>query len=139
MSALETLIRVHRWQLDERRRYLAGLDSLAARLRADAQRLHEEAEEEAGAAGLSHEAASAYPAYIRVLIERRQKLERSIVEVEAQIAEAHEAVSDAYQEVKRYELAAANRARDTRERLTRREQRDQDALALEIHRRKRGV
>ena len=138
MSALDTLIRVHRWQLDERRRYLAGLDGLATRLRADSQRLQDEAESEARAAGLSLEAGAAYPLFIGPLIERRKQLERSIAEVEAQIAEAHEAVTTAFQEVKRYELAVANRTREGRERLARRQQRDLDALALDMHRRKQG-
>ena len=139
MSALDTLIRVHRWQLDERRRYLAGLDSLASRLRADAQRLQDEAQEEARAAGLSSQAAAAYPPYIRALIERREKLERSIAEVEGQIAAAHEAVTEAYQEVKRYELAAATRARDAQLRVARRERIDEDDIALEVHRRHSGT
>jgi len=136
MSALDTLIRVHRWQLDERRRYLAGLDGLASRLRADAERLQEEADAEARAAGLSLQAGAAYPLFIAALIERRNKIERSIAEVDIQIAEAREAVSVAFQEVKRYELAAANRAREGRERLARRQQQAQDALALDMHRRK---
>ncbi len=138
MSALDSLIRVHRWQLDERRRYLAGLDALAVRLRTDAQRLQEESESEARAAGLSLQAGAAYPLFLRTLFERRKKLERSIAEVEAQIGEAREAVSEAFREVKRYELAAANRVRDARTRLARRQQTELDALALTIHRRKEG-
>jgi flagellar export protein FliJ len=137
MSALDSLIRVHRWQLDERRRYLNGLEELAARLRSDAQRLQEEAEEESRAAGLSPEAQAVYPFFIQALIERRQRLEASIAEVEGQILQAREAVSESFREVKRYELAVANRARVRGERIARREQRDQDGVALEIHRRQR--
>jgi flagellar export protein FliJ len=136
MSALESLIRVHRWQLDERRRYLSGLDALAERLRADALRVEEEARGEARAAGLFPEAGRTYPLFIRVLIERRRKIERSIAEVEAQIEEAREAVSEAFREVKRYELAAANRARDAQSRVARRQRREEDALAIDLHRRK---
>jgi flagellar FliJ protein len=138
MSALETLIRVHRWQLDERRRYLAGLDGLAARLRADAERLQVEADAEARAAGFSLDAASAYPEFIRSLIERRREIERSIAEIDLQITEARDAVTTAFQEVKRYELAAAHRAREARRRIAHRDQREEDALGLQIHRRKRN-
>ena len=42
MSAIESLIRLYRWQLDERKRHLADLEGLAARLREDEQRLEEE-------------------------------------------------------------------------------------------------
>ncbi|HZT87293.1 MAG TPA: flagellar FliJ family protein [Stellaceae bacterium] len=136
MSALKTLIRTHRWQLDERRRYLVDLETLAARLRADAVRLHEEAEAEARAAGLSPEAATAYPGFVRSLIERRRQLDRSVAEVDAQIAEARLAVSAAFEELKRYELVAANRERENRRRLAQRDQRDADALGLQMHGRK---
>src|SRR5215208_2439477 len=39
MSMVENLLRLHRWQLEERRRYLGELESLAERLRVDAVRL----------------------------------------------------------------------------------------------------
>src|SRR5947209_12534837 len=35
MSIHENLLRLHRWQLDERRRYTAELEALSERLRAD--------------------------------------------------------------------------------------------------------
>ena len=49
MTVSHNRLRQHRWELDERRRFLAGLEALAARLRRDAQRLHWEIEEETGA------------------------------------------------------------------------------------------
>ena len=33
MSMSQSRLRQHRWELDERRRFLAGLEALAARLR----------------------------------------------------------------------------------------------------------
>src|SRR5260370_42265311 len=39
MSIAENLLRLHRWQLEEQRRYVAELEALARRLRADAHRL----------------------------------------------------------------------------------------------------
>ena len=71
MSALESLIRLHRWQLDERRRQLAELDTLGDKLRLEQTRLTAEERQEQSVAASSHEAATAYGPYARRLIERR--------------------------------------------------------------------
>ena len=123
MSVIDNMIRLHRWQLEERERYLADLESLAERLRADAQRLEREAAEEARLAGISLDAPADAPLsiFLRPLVERRRKLERSVGELEGQIAEAREAVATARQEVKLYEMAWEQRGvPPTGQRLTRR-------------------
>lgn len=89
MSAIEALVRLHRWQLDERRRQLADLDRLAHKLGSEAERLDEERTPAA--------------------LERRQKITQSLLSVERQIVQAREALAETYQELKRYEVAAANR------------------------------
>lgn len=135
MSALDSLVRLHRWQLDEHRRQLADLDALAAKLRHEEQRLGEEQKLEQATAAASLEAASAYGGYARQLIERRHKIEQSIVSVEQEIAAAREALAEAYQEMKRYEIAAANRAAQRRRRLNQIEQHVLDEVGIEVFRR----
>jgi flagellar export protein FliJ len=139
MSALESLIRLHRWQLDERRRQLADLDGLGEKLRREQARLAAEAKAEQAAASSSREAASAYGNYARQLIERRQKLEQSLASVEQQLAEARETLAETYREVKRYEIASANRMVQQRKRLARQQQRTLDELGIENFRRKRAT
>src|SRR4051812_8888515 len=99
MSVLDNRLRQHRWELDERRRFLAELEALAARLRRDAQRLNWEIEQETGAAGTEQKPGIVYPIFVAPLLDRRKKLEGSIVEIEAQITEPREAVPMAEQEV----------------------------------------
>ena len=110
MSVLDNRLRQHRWELDERRRFLAGLETLAARLRRDAQRLHWEIEQETGAAPLDQKRGVVYPIFVGPLVERRKKLEGSIVEIETQITEARAAVAAAEQEVSVVEAAWTHRA-----------------------------
>src|SRR5262249_26410718 len=100
MSALDSLIRLYRWQLDERKRHLADLEGLAARLREDEQRLEEENAREQALVATSPEAAYVYAGYARNLIERRRKLRQSQAEVAQQITEAPDALADALPEVK---------------------------------------
>jgi flagellar FliJ protein len=135
VSALDSLVRLHRWQLDEQRRQLAELEGLAGRLRAEAERLAAEQVREQATAARSIEAGSAYGGYARRLIERRDKLAQSLAAVEQEIVAARDAVNNAFQEMKRYETAAANRAAQRQRRLARAEQRVLDEIGLEMFRR----
>ena len=74
MSMSQSRLRQHRWELDERRRFLAGLEALAARLRRDTQRLHWEIEEETGAGRSEQKTGVVYPIFVEPLLERRKKL-----------------------------------------------------------------
>ena len=111
MRVLHNRLRQQRWELDERRRFLAGLETLASRLRRDAQRLHWEIEEEQGAGALERKPGVSYPIFLEPLLDRRKQLERSIAEIDAQITEAREAVATAEQEVGVHEAAWANRVK----------------------------
>ena len=136
MSSLDTLIKLHRWQLDEQRRKVTEFENLAEKLRAELQRLDGEEQFEQRVAGDSHEANYAYSGYAKSLIDRRAKLARSIEETEQQIVEARAALADAYAEVKRYEIAAANRLLAMHRGLERLRQQELDEVALAGFRRR---
>ncbi len=136
MTHYDSLIRLHRWQLDERRRDLAALEELAASLREERMRLDAEDERERAVASASPEAALTYAGYARGLIDRRHRLERSAAEVAEQIARAREALAEAYQELKRYEIAAANRQKQQEQREAKRQQQALDEIGVESFRRK---
>jgi hypothetical protein len=122
MSVRENLLRLQRWRLQERQDYLAGLESLMVRLRADAARLQEEIGE---SKAISGSAAGADPSpYLAPLIERRAKIERSMAEIEAQIAEAHGMVEAAQQELKHAENGAGASAPTGPMRVSRRVRRE---------------
>jgi flagellar FliJ protein len=109
MSMVENLLRLHRWQLEERRRYLGELESLAERLRADALRLtsaNDSGVERPDPARMRDAGSGAFG---RKSVERRVKLEHSVAEIEAQIVEARAVVAEGETEVAHYELAAAQR------------------------------
>jgi flagellar protein FliJ len=136
MSSLDTLIKLHRWQLDEQCRKVTEFESLTEKLRAELQRLDGEKDYEQQVAGGSHEASFAYSGYAKTLIDRRAKLNQSIQETEQQIVEARAALADAYAEVKRYEIAAANRLLAKHRGLERLRQQELDEVALAGFRRR---
>ncbi|HEV8026900.1 MAG TPA: flagellar FliJ family protein [Stellaceae bacterium] len=136
MSALDQLIRLHRWRLDELRRHLSDVEALATKLEEQRRRLDSENTREQSVAGASPEAAFAYPAYARQLIERRRKLAQSQSEALEQIAKARAALGEAFQEVKRYETAAASRLRQQQRREQARQQQALDEIGIDRFRRR---
>jgi hypothetical protein len=138
VSALDTVIRVQRWQLDERRAQLAELERLEARLTGEVQRLLQELEAEHRVATASLEAGLAYTSYATAIRDRQARINVSLVEVQGQIRQAREALAEAFQEVKRYETAAANRMRQQKAALDRGQRIAQDEMALQIHRRRQA-
>jgi flagellar export protein FliJ len=137
MSALDGLIRLHRWQADERRRHVADLEGLAAQLSEESRRLDREEAREQAAAAAGPQAALAYAAYARQLLERRRKLAQSQAELTQQIERSRAALDEAFQEVKRYETMAANRLRQQQRREERRQQQALDDGGVEVFRRRR--
>lgn len=110
ISVLENRLRGGRGQCRQSRRYLAGLESLAQRLRADERRLR--AEIELAVAGrLSPEAGAGEPGFAAEpageLIGRHGKLVRSVAAIDTQIAEVGAALGVAEHALQGQELAAA--------------------------------
>jgi len=138
MSTLDSLIRLHRWQLDEQRRRVAEFEALAAKLRDDVRRLDAEQTSEQEFASKSPEASFGYGSYASTLIERRRKLSQSLADTEQRTNVAREALAEAFQEAKRYEIAAAKRVLHQRVAQERADQRTTDELASDIHRRSNG-
>jgi flagellar protein FliJ len=135
VKPFQSQIRLHKWTVDEAQRQLGELMRLADRLRQDRENLGTEAIREQKAASQSLEAAMTYGAYAEQLIERREKLNRSIAEVEGQVEQAREALTDAFAELKKFELAAEAAEERARKKRDAQEQTLLDEVALGIFRR----
>lgn len=136
MRGLPGLIRLHQWKLDEARQALVALETLAEDFRRKIAALDDEVRREADVARESEEAARTYGHYLGAARTRRQRLEQSLAEVTRQIAEAHGAVTRAFQDLKRYELAQDSRERKQAELDRRYEQSDSDEVGLNVYRRR---
>jgi flagellar FliJ protein len=122
MNGRHRFFRLQHWQLAERQRYLTELESLGTRLRADVERLNDEIDQAGGAAAVPTNS-RIDPLFLRPLLDRRDKMLRSIGEIDVQIAEARAAVATAQQEVKLVEGVFVQRGLKFEERLTRRARR----------------
>jgi chromosome segregation ATPase len=137
-GALAGLIRLHRWQLDEKRRALADLESLAARLTGEIAKLDGELARESALAAEQPEPMVGFAAYLEATRGRRQRLTASLSQVQAQIAAATEDIRSAFQDLKKYELAAADRHNRAKAKERRRETAYLDEVGATGHQRRKN-
>ena len=135
MTAIDQLVRLHRWNLDEKRQKLADLERLRDRLVGNMDSIKTDLQREREAATVSDVTSITLPAFIRATLARLEKIEESIAEVDRSIAAARDEITEAFQEFKKYETAHDNHQRREAQKRSKREQSVADELSLEIHRR----
>jgi flagellar export protein FliJ len=134
MRSFKSQIRLQKFHVDEAQRRLAELVQLEDRLKEARTQLDAELVREQAEATKSFEASLTYGAFATNLVQRREKLELSLLEVAQSIEDSREVLRDAFAELKKYELAAnaaADRVRRTRDRT---EQARQNEIGLTMFR-----
>jgi flagellar protein FliJ len=104
MKSRETLIRLKKFQVDEKRRKVAQIETMIAEFERMAADLEREIRVEQDRAGIHDPAHFAYPTYAKAAIVRRENLRRSADELRAQLESAKMALGDAQDELKKAEL-----------------------------------
>jgi len=104
MKSRETLIRLKKFQVDEKRRKVAQIETMIAEFERMAADLEREIRVEQDRAGIHDPAHFAYPTYAKAAIVRRENLRRSADELRAQLEGAKMALGDAQDELKKAEL-----------------------------------
>ena len=136
MKALETLIRVNSWALDEKRRNLAELEDLRESFYREIANFEKQLILNQAAAASSPEIAQTYGHYAVTVIERRRVLRESIAETQERVAEASDEVHHAYQEVKKYETALEREKERQKKAEDRLAQIELDEMGMNMFRRK---
>jgi len=135
MKSRETLIRLKRFQVDEKRRQVAQIEAMIAEFERMARDLDAEIEAEQQRAGITDVAHYAYPIYARAARQRRDNLQRSADEMRAQLEEAQAELGEAFEELKKVELLEERDIARERAAGNAREQAALDEMGLEVHRR----
>ena len=135
MKSRESLIRLHRFQVDEKRRQVADIESMIADFRRKEAELDQQILAEQERAGISDVTHYAYPTFAKAAGDRRNNLLKSIAELAEQLEDAKEDLSQAFAELKKYELLHEKEQARVRADLAHREQADLDEVALAMHRR----
>jgi flagellar protein FliJ len=134
---LKNMIRINEFSVDEKRRNLGELLKLMGDLEQRQRDLETEVANEQRIAGsLPGEADIYYGVYAGTVIDRRERIAESIKQMEVKVATARDEMSEAYVELKKYEIAQKNREKKEALEESRREQSILDEIGLNAHRRK---
>jgi flagellar FliJ protein len=130
MKSRETLIRLRKFQLDEKRRRVAQIESMVAEFERMATDLDREILAEQERSGIHDPAHFAYPTYAKAAIQRRENLKRSADELKGQLDEAKAALGEAFEELKKVELLDERDQMRERSAESAREQAELDQIGL---------
>jgi flagellar FliJ protein len=122
MKSRDTLIRLKRFQVDEKRRQVTQIETMIAEFERMANDLDREIKVEEQRAGITDTSHFAYPTYAKAAMARRDNLRGSATDLKDKLDAAREALAEAFEELKKVETL------EDRERATERAvegQRDQ--------------
>lgn len=134
MKNLAALVRLHKWRIEESTRKLAELEILAGRFRGQIVDIADALAREAAHAGDSVEAAASFSNYMQAENARRHTLERSLADLEQEIAGSREQLAAAYRELKSYEITLERKRADAARIRDRRQQAVLDEIGQILHR-----
>src|SRR6185295_10763852 len=104
MKSRDTLIRLKKFQVDEKRRKVMQIESMIAEFERMGTDLEREIKVEQDRAGIHDPGHFAYPTYAKAAMQRRENLKRSADELKGQHDDAKLALSEAFEELKKVEL-----------------------------------
>src|SRR4030088_1682732 len=130
MKSRDTLIRLKKFQVDERRRKVAQIEVMIAEFERMGVDLEREIRSEQERAGIHDPAHFAYPTYAKAAMVRRENLKRSADELRIQLEDAKGALGEAFEEMKKVELLDERDQMREREEEAAREQAELDAIGL---------
>jgi flagellar export protein FliJ len=135
-NGMTGMIRLHKWQLDEKRRDMVELEKMKADLQQNLTDLQTELIAEQKKVAESPVVSIAYAGYAQQVMVRRMNIVNSILEIDASIEEMKDHLADAFKELKKYEVVEQReRQRELAER-DRRTQTELDEVAINMHRRR---
>jgi len=130
MKSRDTLIRLKKFQVDEKRRRVTQIETMIADFQRMSTDLDREIQTEQDRAGINDPAHFAYPTYAKAAIQRRENLTRSADELRAQLDDAKALLSEAFEELKKVELLDERDQMRERAEQAAHEQTELDAVGL---------
>ena len=132
MKSRETLIRLKKFQVDEKRRRVAQIEAMIADFDRMAADLDREVANEERRAGISDPAHFAYPTYARAARTRRENIVNSANELKGQMDAAKAELEIAFEDMKKVEILQDRETAAERAEESRREQQDMDRIGSRI-------
>ena len=130
MKSRDTLIRLRRFQVDEKRRRVTQIEMMMADFTRMALELDREVAHEESRAGISDVTHFAYPTYARAAATRRDNMRQSAAALEGQLTEAKAELGEAFEELKKIEILEDRERTAERAAENLREQAAMDGIGL---------
>ena len=138
-KSMTGLIRLHKWQLDEKRRNMGELEKMRSELLHNLQHLQDELAAEKKMAASSPIVSIHYVGYAQQVMVRRENIKNSISEVDASIENMKDQVAEAFKELKKYQVVEQREQDRLLADRNLRQQSELDELAINMHRRSQKV
>jgi flagellar protein FliJ len=130
MKSRDTLIRLKRFQVDEKRRQVAQIEMMIAEFERMASDLDREIVTEQNRSNIHDPAHYAYPTYAKAAGQRRDNLLGSANELKGQLDAAKAALAEAFEDLKKVEILDEREAARDRAADALREQAEMDRIGL---------
>lgn len=138
MKTLNTLIRLAKFEVDERRRAMKVLLEREDEILRAIAELDDHVRIEAEAARNEPDFATSYGTFLRRARSERASLLEKLEELRPAIEAARDALAEAFEELKKVEITRDNRKEEIKREEERREQIELDEVGLQSHRREKG-
>lgn len=130
MKSRESLIRLQRFQVDEKRRQVTDIETMISDFERMALELDQQIIAEQERTGIDDVTHFAYPTFAKAAAQRRDNLNESAGELQGQLLSAKDELAIAFEELKKVELMEAREADRVRVAELAREQSEMDEIAL---------
>ena len=129
MKSRETLIRLKKFQVDEKRRRVSQIEGMIVEFERMATDLEREIKTEQDRAGIHDPAHFAYPTYAKAAMTRKENLKRSADELKVQLDDAKAMLGEAFEELKKVEMLDERDKAHEKAEANAREQTELDRIA----------
>lgn len=129
MKSRETLLRLKRFQVDEKRRQVTQLETMIAEFERMASELDAQIQSEQNRAGIHDITHFAYPTFAKAALTRRENLLNSVDDLKEKLGVARAALAEAFEDMKKIELLDERDREADRVLQASREQAEMDHIA----------
>lgn len=134
MKSRETLIRLRKFDVDEKRQKVAAIEAMINDFKSMADDLDNQVKSEQQRAGVDDVNHYAYPTFAKAAVQRRDNLMISIADLETKMDAANEELQDAMKALKNVEILEERDMARTRVKAARNEQNALDEFAQNMSR-----
>lgn len=132
--SLTGIIRLHKWQVDEKRRQITELEVMKEELEGKLEKLITNLAREQENLSKSNVVDINYANYASSVLKRQENLEASIMEIDVSIENMKDELAEAFKELKKYEIVEQRAIEREKEDQKRAEQDRLDEVSLNQYR-----